>query len=113
MSFSVTKTGNELGPFAKFGRILVGLLRPFASRHVKYSSTNSKWNNHQQDATQNYQALPRNYQITEDNDPPPEIKYNYLSRTRQDYPCDGEYQNQCEKAIKDERVVPCSISRFR
>ena len=112
-SFSATKKGNELGPLAEFGKILVGFIRPFASRHVKYSSKNFKWNNPAQDETPDYQSLPRNYLITEDNEPPPEIRYNYLSRTREDNPCEGEYEYMCNKAMEDGRVVNCSLSRFR
>ena len=81
--------------------------------HVRYSRIDAKWYNLDQAATTNYPTVRRNYPTTEDNEPPPEIEYNYLSRTRQDYPCDGENKYRCEKAIKERRVVDCSISRFR
>ena len=111
--FVATKKENELGPLAHFGRILVGFLKPFASRHVRYSRSNSKWNNLDQDATSNYPALPRNYNTIEDNTPPPEIQYNFISRTRQDYSCDGELKYLCDEAVEDNRFYYCNISRSR
>ena len=108
-----TKKGNESGPLAKFRRALVSFLKPLLGHYVQYPNNDAKWYNLDQDATTNYQSVRRNYLTTEDNEPPPEIEYNYISRTRQDYKCHGENKYRCEKAIKERRVVDCSISRFR
>ena len=113
--FLATKKGNKSGPLAKFGRVLISFLKPFVRHNVRYPRSASKWYNLDQDATANYSEAnySANYVTTEDNEPPPEIEYNYISRTRQDYPCDGENKYKCETAIKERRVVDCRISRFR
>ena len=69
--FVATKKENELGPLAHFGRILVGFLKPFASRHVRYSRSNSKWNNLDQDV--------KDHAVSKR---PVAIKLEYLSQSK-------------------------------
>ena len=115
--FSVTKKRNRFTDnVAKFGRSamknLFSLFRPPGRRHIRnvsYSNNNSKWRELARDVS----PPPSPYHIKEDNDPPPEIKYNFITRTRQDFPCNDDNKDICEKLIDDGRAVNCSISRFR
>ena len=119
--FSVTKKRNRFTEnVAKFGRSamknLFGLFRPPGTRHIRsesYSNNNFDWRELARDVSPNQNLPPSPYDIKENNDPPPEIKYNFITRTRQDFPCNDDNKDICEKLIDDGRAVNCSISRFR
>ena len=80
-------------------------------RSVPYSNNNFEWHEFDQDASPNYKLA--TYEIKENNDPPPEIKYNFITRTRRDFPCDDDNKDICKFLIDDQRVVNCNINRFR
>ena len=66
-----------------------------------------------QDALSAYYVQPHIAYKIENDDPPPELEYNLITRTRQDYSCDGEYKSLCEEAIRENRTVNCKQRRFR